>query len=297
MTMPTPAIDQGRLVTASTNFGFNLFAEIVKQDFGQNIFISPFSVGSALAMVYNGAGGETQKAIAATLALPGMGLDEVNRAHAALKQASKGSDFGEWEEEIGYLDFRLVIANSLWARKGATFKPGFIHNCRSVYGAEAVELDRSDQAAVETINAWVSKKTQQKILRIVERVDPAAVLLIINAVYLKGLWTYQFDEMATQERVFTLLDGNQKKHPMMSLPEPCVLPYYRGENFQAVSLPYKWERGRMSMYIFLPDEHIALPDFLGSLTAENWQAWMSGFKPAEGQIVLPRFKFEYAKSQ
>ena len=105
-----PTIDE--LVAANTRFGFKLFAEIAKQDAGKNIFISPFSVAMALAMTYNGASGETQRAMAETLELHGMSLDEINQANAALRQILETLD----------PQVQLAIANSLWLKHGETLQ-------------------------------------------------------------------------------------------------------------------------------------------------------------------------------
>ena len=270
----------GRLVSANTKFGFKLFAEIVKQDAGKNIFISPSSVAFALAMTYNGAGGETQRAMARTLELQGINLEEVNRANAALKITLENLD----------PKVQLVIANSLWAGKGIIFKPEFMKRNKNFYEAEVENLDFNDPSASSIINAWVSRKTNKKIEKIVDDpIDPLTVLFLINAIYFKGNWTVEFDKIKTKEGIFTLLDGTKKKHPMMS--QSGDYRYFRGQNFQAVSLPYG--DGRMSMYIFLPDKNSSLKEFYQSLNVGNWERWMLRFREMQGDIVLPRFKLKY----
>jgi serine protease inhibitor len=269
----------GRLVSANTRFGFKLFAEIVKQDTARNVFVSPASVAFALAMTYNGASGETQQAMARTLELQGMSLQEVNHANAALKVTLEDLD----------PKVQLAIADSLWARQGIPFKPEFMQQNQEFYGAEVVNLDFDDPAAPSVINAWVSEKTNGKIDKIIEVIHSLAILFLINAIYFKGNWTVEFDKTQTQEGVFILLDGRQKKHPMMS--QSGHYEYYEGQHFQAVSLPYG--EGRVSMYIFLPDRDSSLAEFQRSLTAENWERWMTRFHSMEGHIVVPRFKVEY----
>jgi serpin B len=272
------AIDN-RLVSANSKFGFKLFSQLAKQDPGKNIFVSPSSVAFALAMTYNGAGGETQQAMAKTLELSGLSLDEVNQAYASLRTMLENPD----------PKVQLAIANSLWARKGIAFKPDFVKRNKDFYQAEVTELDFGKSSATQAINAWVSKNTHGKIDKIIERINPEAILFLINAIYFKGNWSVEFDKEKTQAGVFTLLDGRKKKHPMMS--QSGRYSYYRGNKFQAVSLPYG--TGRVSMYIFLPDKDSSLEAFLASLNAENWKTWMSQFRSMKGDILLPRFKLEY----
>jgi len=269
-----------RLVSANIIFGFKLFAEIIKQDTGKNIFVSPASVAIALAMTYNGAGGKTKQAMAGALELPAMSLQEVNRANAALRAMLENPD----------PKVQLNIANSLWARKGIIFKPVFMKRNEDFYGAEVTTLDFDDPAAPSTINSWVSEKTKGKINKIMENISSDAILFLINAIYFKGNWTVEFAKEKTEERPFYLLDGAQENHSMMS--QSGNYRYYRGKDFQAISLPYG-DNKRVSMYIFLPNKDSSLKEFLESLNAENWKNWMSQFHMMQGSIVLPRFKLEY----
>jgi serine protease inhibitor len=269
-----------RLIAANTQFGFRLFAEIVEQDAGKNVFVSPASVAMALAMTYNGAAGETQQAMAEVLELEELSLQEINQANAALRKSLENPD----------PEVELTIANSLWARAGVGFKPDFLERNRQFFGAEIAELDFDDPSASKTINKWVEDSTKGKIDKIVaDKIDPDTVLFLINAIYFKGQWAVKFDASKTEDRVFYLLDGGQKQVPMMS--QSGEYAYYRGQGFQAVGLPYG--EGRVSMIVFLPGPESSLDQFLESLDAENWANWLSQFDRMEGDIVLPRFKLEY----
>jgi serpin B len=268
-----------RLVAANTDFGFRLYAEVTGRSGGKNVFVSPSSIGLALAMAYNGAEGETKQVIARGLALQGMGLEEVNRAYAQLKAALENPD----------PKVQLNIANSLWARKGMTFKPQFIKRNADFYGAEVSELDFDSPGAASAINNWVSGKTNGKIQKIVDQISQDSILFLINAIYFKGTWTAEFDKSKTKEDYFTTAAGARKKHPMMS--QSGEYNYYKGDNFQAVSLPYGG--GRVSMYVFLPDEGATLDAFHKSLNRASWDRWMSAFEETRGDIVMPRFKLEY----
>lgn len=266
------------LVTANNRFAFKLFAQVARQDTGKNVFISPFSIAMALAMTYNGARGETRRAMAETLELQGMSLDEVNRANAKLR------------ETLANLDpqVRLAIANSLWRKHGEAFKPDFLQRGRDFYDAEIANFGGGD---APVINGWISRKTEGKIK---EMVTPANViesfLMLINAIYFKGNWTSQFDKSKTQDGEFTLVGGKQKTLPMMS--QSGRFAYLEDKGFQAVSLPYG--SGRASMYIFMPSPASNLVGFQRQLNAENWDDRISRFHKTQGEIVLPRFKVEYA---
>lgn len=268
-----------RLVSANTSFGFKLFAEVAKQDAGKNVFISPASVGLALAMTYNGAVGETKLGMERALEIQGMNHAELNNAYAQLRRSLESAD----------PKVELDIANSLWGRKGVTFNPDFIQRNKQFYGAEVTALDFGDPGAPATINSWVSDKTKGKITHIVDQIDSQTILFLINAIYFKGKWSHEFDKAKTKEDTFTTGAGQKKRVPMMH--QSGSYNYYEGKNFQAASLPYG--DGRASMYIFLPAQGSRLDEFQKELTAANWESWMKQFADARGDISVPRFKVEY----
>jgi serpin B len=268
-----------RLTAATSKFAFKLYDQVLKQRSDKNVFISPASVLLALAMTYNGAEGETRESMAHVLELEGMSLEEVNRAAADLKSALDAAD----------PKVQLKIANSLWARNGFPVKPAFIQRNKDYYGAEVASLDFASPAAPATINSWVSKNTEGKIEKIVDRIDSATILFLINAIYFKGQWQFSFEKEKTRDDVFRLASGSQKRLPMMF--QSGRFLYQRGKDFQAIALPYG--AGRMSMYVFLPDEHTTLDQFERNLSPENWQKWMNTFRLAPGDLRLPRFKVEY----
>ena len=271
------------VVTANTKFGFNLFNEIRKTEQDKNIFISPFSVSIALAMTLNGASGETEQAMTDTLQLQGLDSESINTGYAGLRQILLTSD----------PKVTLTIANSLWARQEFSFKPDFLQRNTQFFGAEISTLDFNDPSASKTINQWVDTNTNGKIQKIVgDQIDPITVLFLINAIYFKGTWQKEFDPSKTQEGPFHLANGDKKQVPMMR--QQRWYPYYRGKNFQAISLAYG--DGQMSMYIFLPDHESDLNIFLENLNAESWENWMSQFHGQDVSLVMPKFKLEYKKT-
>ena len=275
---PTSPMDP-RLVEAQTQFGFNLFSAVLQEDSGQNILISPASVAIALSMVYNGADGDTQQAMAQTLALPSMSLEDVNAAISSLINTLATLDPG----------VRVDIANSLWVRQGTPLQSAFVEQVSDAYGAEVTHLDFGSPAAPGIINAWVAEKTEGKISQMVNQISPDQVLFVLNAVYFKGSWANAFKPERTTEQPFYLLNGATKPHLQMSQEDEYL--YYETNQFQAVSLPYG--DSRLSLYVFLPQPHSSLVDFQSSLTAENWSNWITQFGRRSGAVKLPRFQFEY----
>jgi len=180
------------------------------------------------------------------------------------------------------------VANSLWARPGFPFHQSFLDANRRYFAAHVQHLDFEDPKSPATINEWVSDKTRGKIPDIVDRIDRDHILFLINAIHFKGSWSTRFDTQATRDGNFTLGDGSQVIHPMMS--RTGRFQYFEGEGFQAVRLPYG--TGRTAMYIFLPSSPSGLGDLLGKLSPQNWATWQAGFRESEGYLMLPRFSLE-----
>ncbi|MEH2121927.1 serpin family protein [Nostoc sp.] len=271
-----------KIVESSNKFGFKLFSEVLKSDNGKkNLFISPSSVAIALAMTYNGASGTTQLAIAKTLELQGIKLQEINSSYkAALKQLLDNSD----------PNVQLKIANSLWANKNVSFRPDFLQRTQDFYQAKVSNLNFQDPAAPNIINNWVKENTNGKIEQIIGKIEPSQVLFLINAIYFKGKWSKEFDKSQTAQYPFYSTPGKPKQHPMMS--QTGDYRYYESKQFQAASLPYGKD-GKFSFYIFLPKQNSDLKAFYQNLNVENWDKWMTQFSEQKGFIRLPRFKTDY----
>ena len=272
------------VVTANTQFGFNLFNAIRETEQNKNIFISPFSVSVALAMTLNGASGETEQAITDTLQLQGIGSESINTGYAGLRHALHTSD----PKVI------LAIANSLWARQDVPFKQDFLQQNTQFFGAEVSTLDFMDPNTLTTINQWVNTNTNGKIPKILDEINSDAVLFLINAIYFKGSWQIEFDPAHTRDGPFYLATGAEKQVPMMTRNGDYAFYENYEAEFQAISLPYG--NGRMSMYIFLPYRESDINTFLDSLNTENWERWVSQLREQELFLSMPKFKLEYEKT-
>ena len=272
------------VVAANTEFGFDLFNDLRKNEQNKNIFISPFSISVALAMTVNGASGETEQAMTNTLHLQGLDSESINTGYAGLRQALQVAD----------PKVTLAIANSLWARQGVPFRQDFLQRNTEYFGAEVSTLDFLDPNTLTTINQWVNTNTNGKIPAILDEINPAAVLFLINAIYFKGTWQTEFDPSRTRDNTFYLATGGEKQIPMMTKTGDYAYYENHEEKFQAISLPYG--DGRMRMDIFLPYRESDLNTFLDDLNAERWEDWVSQFREQEMFLSIPKFKLEYKKT-
>lgn len=275
-------VPDARLVLAKNDFGFKVIASLVQSSPEENVFISPYSIATALSMTYNGAGGETRTAMAKVLGVAGIELERLNTEERVLAKLLKKDKPG----------VELLIANSLWARKGVVFNPGFMKTNKEFYQAEVATLDFNSPDAANKTNNWVKNKTKGKIDKIVDQIKPEAVLFLINAVYFNGRWQERFDPKNTREDKFYL--ENEPPVPVPMMMRSGKFRYLETAEFQAVELPYG--DGEMSMLIFLPALGVKLDSLITRLSSAAWQEWWNRFRSRQGVVHLPRFKLTYETS-
>jgi len=269
------------LVQSSNRFGFKLLSEVVGQSDGGNVFISPLSVSIALGMTYNGTAGTTEEGMRACLEFGELTREEINQGYQDLI------------ELLCNMDPRVTmeIANSIWYREGFEVLQSFIDAMLTFFDALVTAVDFTDPSTVDVINAWVKEKTHDKIDKILNETYADMVMVLINAIYFKGTWTYEFDPGDTKDATFHAPDGD-KTVKMMNL--HGELSYQENADFQAVDLPYGFEL--FSMTVFLPKAGKSVDDLVTMLTDQNWAAWTAGFSVQEIDLALPRFELEYEKT-
>ena len=281
-----PESDLEQLVEGNSTFAFDLY-QALKGEEG-NLFYSPYSISMALAMTYAGARGETEQQMAETLKflLP---QDELhpsfNSLDILLGQRGEGA---QGKDEEG---FRLNIVNAIWGQKDYKFLDEFLDVLAENYGAGLRILDFINQTEESrvTINDWVSDQTEG---RIKDLIPPGVIssltrLVLTNAIYFNAAWEYPFDENATHDGPFYLLDGTEVTVPMMGQTES--FRYAEGDGYQAVELPY--DGRELSMVILLPEEG-QFETFEGSLDASLVDAIIGDLKSQEVALTMPKFEFE-----
>jgi serpin B len=190
-------------------------------------------------------------------------------------------------------DITLNIANSVWLRQGLKFNQEYLDILNQYYMAQASTLDFGNPSSKDTINRWVSEKTNGKIEEIVDEIKPLDIAFLINAIYFNANWSTPFEEGYTSKKDFTLLDGSKVKADLMS--KTAYLLYQENNEFQAVELPYG-EDERYVMRVYLPKEDVKFEKFVNSIDKEILQQWGENFSSMKGVLELPKFKTEYSSS-
>ncbi len=271
-----------KLITAQIKFSFSLFAALQKETPNKNLFISPISVSQAIAMLYNGASGDTQKAIGSTLGLGDLSLDDFNVASENLRGALEYPD----------PSVQLSIANSIWTNQNTPIKPDFLSRNQRFYKAKVESLDFTSFQSVKTINNWVKRNTQGKIEGIVEELKESDKLLLVNATYFKGTWTKTFNPELTKAHLFSTTEG---KKTVQMMDQQGSYRYFETDDLQAIALPYG--KRRLNLYVFLPKDGKTIGDLIPLLTQNAGvdglaSDWTREFSSNPGRIQLPRFKME-----
>lgn len=265
------------LATANNTFGLRLFTRVQAANGQSNLLISPASAAAALEMTYDGARGSTQQAMARALALSG-NRQSVLRNAAALLTTLQSADPSA----------QLEIANAIWGRAGVSFKPAFLRDAHSYYGAKVTSLNFTSPQTLSVINNWVSCATHGKITSIVDRIPQDIVMYLMNAVYFHGLWTYPFDPKLTHNATFTTESGHQVSVPFMS--RLANFLYSPEADVQVVGLPYgSSTSGRFDMIVILPRVGMSVQAVGRKLSATTWESWTSHLQAAHLSLQLPRF--------
>jgi len=268
------------LKESSNQFGLTLFGKIAETEANENTFISPLSVSMALGMTYNGADSTTLEAMHETLGYGDLTIQEVNESYLSLITLLTDID----------PDVIFDIANSIWCREGFYVENSFISTNQNYFDALVQSLDFSRSDAADIINTWVSDNTNGKIEEIVTPpIDISTIMFLINAIYFKGSWTYEFDPENTVTTHFFLTDNSQIDCRMMSY--KCEHSYFANDQFQAVDLPYG--DGNFRMMIILPYSNIDIDGFIADIDNATWNTWLNQLEKTEINLYLPKFKLEY----
>ena len=275
------SLAESEVVQSDNAFGLNLFTNLSAGEADKNVFISPLSVSMALGMTMNGADGNTREEMAATLQKQGVSEEDINASYRTLIDLLTHLDPG--------VDVNL--ANSSWYRDGFEVLPAFLDVNNKNFDAEIAALDFVNPASKNVINNWVDQKTNGLIDGIIDEINPEDVMYLINAIYFKGSWTYQFEESATKDQPFHNRDGSRPAVPLMNL--TGAVPYASNETVRLIDLPYG--DSLFSMTVILPNDPSDLDKVVADLDATTWDQWTSGLTSTNLQVFLPRFKQTYEK--
>ena len=266
------------VVEGNTEFALDLYQRLRSRE--GNLFFSPYSISTALAMTYAGARGCTESQMAQVLHFP-LDQEQLHPAFAWLEASLR--DVGKKGR------VQISVANSLWPHQRLALLDQFLALTKRYYGVQitAVDYGRTEEAR-HMINAWVAEKTENKIKELLkpEMLGPLTVMVLVNAIYFKGDWASQFDEQRTHKAPFSITPEEQVQVMMMT--QKHELRYAEAGGLQVLELPYAGED--LSMFVLLPAEVGGLADLEDRLTVETLERWTKYLWETEVQVFLPRFE-------
>ncbi len=264
---------------ASNAFAVDLYARLGEAE--GNLFFSPASISYALAMTRTGARGRTAA--------------EMDRVlHFAPDDPQLAASFGRLMSALtADQEFAVLrLANRLYGQTGCGFRPEFLGDLETRFGAGLEQLDfKADpEAARGVINAWVEQQTAQKIRDLLGggSLTPATRLVLVNAVYFLGTWQKPFPVDATAEGPFHRAAGGDVTVPFMHV--TGHFGYADSGDVQVLALPYKG--GQLEMVLVLPNAGSPLADLEDNLDAALFAGWLAAPQTAEVQVALPRLHLE-----
>uniref|UniRef100_V5H7A1 Putative tick serpins 10 n=1 Tax=Ixodes ricinus TaxID=34613 RepID=V5H7A1_IXORI len=273
-----------RLTLANNRFGLRLFG-VLSSTPDSNVFFSPYSVSTAMAMAYAGVRGEAQQELSQRLEFSAAGLSEEQVLDAYAQHTRRIL--------LVQTNSTLKVANAAAVHGGLTLLASYERTLSRSFYSELLNVDFANEAdaAAAFINGWVRQRTQDKIDGIIDgKLDPNTRLMLLNAIYFKGAWNRQFNASLTAKGPF--FNGGTAPVQVDVMTGNFDIPYAYFEDLQVdmAELPY---RGLdFSMSILLPRHSNALEALKRNLTAELFQSMVSRLREREVNVALPKFKLD-----
>ena len=284
----TPPVDDlviteglDNVVNANNQFALDLYSKYKSKE--GNIFFSPYSISTALAMTYEGAKRETAQEMQSVF-------------HFSEDNNTRRGGYADLYSEINKKDkkYKLHTANALWAEKDFHFSNDYFNVVEQYYNGKVTNLNFKQEAekSRKTINNWIEDQTNNKIKDLIPTgvIDGLTRLVLTNAIYFKGEWVEQFNKDDTKSKDFKITPDNIIKVPLMRrTDDKAIFNYIDDSNLQILEMPYSGED--LSMLVLLPKNNNlkALED---SLSVEKLSKWKEDLKEQRVNIYIPKFKFE-----
>ena len=243
----------------------------------KNYFVSPLSLHIALGMLLNGTDTKTKEEIQKSLRVSS-DLAVTNGIYKDLMEGLPNAD----------PKVTNTIANSVWYRNTFSVEKSFLDVLKASFNAQTYAEDFTNTATVGKINNWASDNTNGKIKKVIEQIEPAHVMFLMNALYFKGDWKIPFKVENTRDENFAGTTGT-KSVKMMSMQEK--VKYAKRSNYQALELAYGG--GNYVMTIILPEGKTSVGEIINTMSANEWKSLNTALAEQKVIVGLPKFTVEY----
>jgi serpin B len=270
--------DFDSVVDGNNQFAVDMYNKLKNN--GGNVFFSPYSISSALAMTYEGANGLTAEEMR-------------NVMHFPEDNVGLRSSFAELYTLLNKPDrkYKLSTANALWAEQTYSFLPEYLGLVKQYYGGETTNLDfqKETEKSRKIINKWVEEETEDKIKDLIPKgvLDARTKLVLTNAIYFLGDWNKKFKKENTEEMDFFVSEDEIIDVDMMFM--VYGFNYAEEDGIQILEIPYKGNE--LSMLVVLPKLG-EMESLEQELSAKKIAEWNNNFERKSVRLFLPKFKFE-----
>lgn len=278
VTADTIADAPQNVIANANSFWGNTFNDLCNTSKKENVCLSPLSAQYALAMVANGAEGETKQELYKALASD----SNVNIFYKDLLRNLNTNE--DWQH------CEVNIANSIWINKKLSVKEPFITENKENYEATIESVAFNDNT-LERINEWCSKMTKGKIPTILDDIKPNDRMYLINALYFNAIWNKKFNKDNTKKEKFTTENGEVVEVDMMRQRENSL--YYNNEDFEMTIKGFY--DGKYSMLLALPKKNVKCGK-AAQIMMNDLDNYLLKMKRCEVDLSMPRFTVEFGSS-
>lgn len=265
-------------LAGNINFSFDLFKTISSEE---NAFFSPVPIYHSLALLANGANETAKEEILASLGLGDLPLEEVNASYRQLINNL------ESQKEEG----QLTLSNSIWYDLDFKANEDYLKTNKTYFDTDSFKIDYSNKESPDFMNNWISDQTNGKIEKMVDTIDPSAVMYLFSTIYFKADWKMPFKASDSYESEFLV---NDEKLEVEKMTGRFELESVQSADEEGVILPYK--KGNYSFIALMPKEEVSVRDYLASLNPEKLLQLKNDTVKEEIEILLPKFELSYEKT-
>jgi serpin B len=264
-----------KIVSASNDFSFSFFRQLNASQKDSNVFSSALGASMALGMAMTGAAGSTYDQMRNTLALGATSDAEVSDSYNSLVALLNNLD--------PIADFR--VGSSLWYRNDIPVNQSFVDASLSAFGAQVSPLDFASPSSAQTINTWVSGATTGRIASIVDDVDATQSMVLMNAIYFRGILRDRFDPALTSNAPFNGVAGVQGAKLMYRI---GLMRYFATGVAEAVDLPFG--NGAFTLTVVLPRAGTSIDATVAMFQGGGWAHYTGQMREVGMQLYMPRFR-------
>ncbi|XP_004682084.1 PREDICTED: plasma serine protease inhibitor [Condylura cristata] len=267
---------------AENDFVFDLYRAIAAANPSQNIFFSPLSISTTLAMVSLGTGSSSRQQILEALGISSQEDWEEAQLHTTyqtlLQELSQPRD-----------SLQLKLGNVLFISPQVNIYETFLNAVKTLYLADTFPTNFRDPVkAQKMINDYVAKETKDNVVDLISSLDSTEVMVMVNYIFFKAKWESAFSRKNSRKQDFYVTPDKSVRVVMMRNEDYYRYLMDRSLSCQVVAVPYQ---GNTTALFILPIEG-RMEQVENGLTEKTVKKWLKSFTKRQLSLYLPRLSLE-----